>query len=347
MGAVGAVPEDYSQWLRCVDFGFTTDDIPPNSEIVGIEVQIERQAENASAIEDYELYLRKTSGQVGDNKADTGTYWPTSDATATYGGAADDWNASLVASDIRNDDFGVDLCVYNGVPFTTYEARVDHVQVRIHYCAYSEDYVESLDDTYHESLSSYTAPTTDSNRLLVFGFAWEEIGGTMTPTGVTFGGESMTELINEDHSYGGNSTGIGIFYLKEADIPSGSQNFVITWASGSPDEVFVAAATFGGVHQTNTIVDSDFATADTTDPIETTVDVVEYGCTFAVAANGDIGSFIWGNDWSEESDQSGSYFTFSAAEHFQEADGTDTASADYQGTPYRNLVGAISVRPKD
>ena len=345
MGAFGEAPQDYSQWLRCVDFGFTTDDIPPNSIITGIEVQIERAASASGEVETYDLYLRKTSGQVGDDKADPGTYWPTSDASATYGGSSDDWNASLTDSDIRNEDFGIDLCAHQtAVGFVT--AYVDHVQIRINYCAYSEDYVRSLDDSYHESLSNYTAPTTDNHRLLVFGFGWEKLGGTIAPTGVTFGGQSMTELINNDHSYGGNSTGIGIYYLKEADIPSGSQNFVITWDSGSPDEVFVAAATFGGVHQTNTIVDSDFNSADTTDPIEVTIDVVEYGCTFGVAADGDIGSFIWGNGWSEESDQSGVQFTTSAAEHFQESDGTDTASADYQGTPYRNLVAAISIRPK-
>lgn len=344
LGAFGAVPQDYSQWLRCTNFGFTTDDIPPNSTIVGIEVQVERHTETSGAVETYELYLRDSSGQVGDDKGNT-TDWPTSDGTATHGGSTDDWSAGLSDSDIRDSDFGMDLCAWNNVPATTAEARVDHVQIRVHYCSYSQNYVRSLDASYHESLSSYTAPTTDSNRVLMFSVGWEETGGTNSISGVTFGGVSMTNLILDDYSYGGNSTGLGIYYMKESDIPSGSQNFVITWTGGTPTGHLVAAATFGGVHQTNTFVDYDYNEGFQPDPLEVTSNVVEYGCTLAATSNGAIGSIIWGNDWTEESDQVDANFTFSVAEHYQESDGTDTASADFQGTPYRFLLGLASLRP--
>jgi len=93
-------------------------------------VQIERKAAEASEIRDDAIYLRKTAGQTGDNKADTGTWWPTNEASATYGGAADDWNAGLLDSDIRDSDFGVDISIYGVSGYTGY---IDHVQVRVHW----------------------------------------------------------------------------------------------------------------------------------------------------------------------------------------------------------------------
>jgi len=85
-----------------------------------------------NSITDSALYLRKTSGQIGDNKA-SGGYWPTSDAYATYGGAADTWNAGLVDTDIKSTDFGIDLSAYDGQETIT--AYVDHIQIRIYYTA--------------------------------------------------------------------------------------------------------------------------------------------------------------------------------------------------------------------
>lgn len=124
----------YGDWLRCTNFGFTTDDIPTGATIIGIEVQIERQAENASYIRDDAIYLRDSGGQTGDNKADTGTNWPTSDATVTYGDSSDDWGTSISDSEVRASTFGIDISAFNTwFFFTPYEARIDHVQIRVHY----------------------------------------------------------------------------------------------------------------------------------------------------------------------------------------------------------------------
>jgi hypothetical protein len=124
----------YSDWLRSSNFGFTDEDIPAGSIIDGIEVQIERHATAQLPnwwIKDDALYLRKASGQVGDNKADTVNSWPTSDAYASYGGAADIWNTGLVQSDIVTTDFGCDISVLHGVYNT--DAYIDHVRIRVYY----------------------------------------------------------------------------------------------------------------------------------------------------------------------------------------------------------------------
>ncbi|MGA1869548.1 MAG: PilC/PilY family type IV pilus protein [bacterium] len=123
-----------SDWLRCTNFGFTSDDIPSGSTISGIEVQIVRQSDDDTGekIVDSAVYLRNTSGQVGDNKASAAA-WSETDETVTYGGDSDTWNAWLLDTDIvNNSDFGVDLSAYNSANEKII-AEVDHVRIRVHY----------------------------------------------------------------------------------------------------------------------------------------------------------------------------------------------------------------------
>jgi YD repeat-containing protein len=125
-----------TDWLQCSNFGFTTSDIPTGATIVGIEVQIERRGDpgySENKIRDDALYLRGSGGQVGDNKAVTGTYWPTSDAYATYGGASDTWNAGLSANDIRDSSFGIDISALRDSLAILTKALIDHVRIRVFY----------------------------------------------------------------------------------------------------------------------------------------------------------------------------------------------------------------------
>jgi len=142
--------QTYSDWLRCTNFGFSTSDIPSGSTIDGIEVKIERKADTANVIKDSALYLRKTSGQVGDNKA-SATYWPTYDAEVTYGSYTDKWNAGLVDTDIVSTDFGIDLSAYNNNPDSFEVARVDCVSIRVYYT------VPTPQTLYPSSISQATA----------------------------------------------------------------------------------------------------------------------------------------------------------------------------------------------
>jgi hypothetical protein len=131
--AVCGLPKtDYGDWLRLTNFGFAVGDIPSGSTIDGIEVKIEHRAGGANSIKDSALYLRKTSGQIGDNKA-SATYWGTSDAEVTYGSSTDKWNASLVGTDIISTDFGIDLSGYNASTEDAVDALIDCISIRVYY----------------------------------------------------------------------------------------------------------------------------------------------------------------------------------------------------------------------
>jgi hypothetical protein len=124
---------DYSDWLRLTNFGFDgANGVPAGATIDGIEVQVRRAANGASVIFDSAVYLRKTAGQVGDNKT-SGTFWATSKETVTYGGPTDTWNSGLTASDIRDSGFGIDLSAFNGDGSVAYDALIYFCQIRVYY----------------------------------------------------------------------------------------------------------------------------------------------------------------------------------------------------------------------
>lgn len=143
--ATAATPaSDYTDWLRATNFGFATNDIPSSATIVGIEVKIRQKGDLANCIKDDALYLRKTSGQVGDNGA-ISDWWATSWEYKIRGGSSDDWNANLIPSDIHNSDFGVDLSVKNAYG-DELDIRVDCIQIRIFY-THTVSYLVLLGDT--------------------------------------------------------------------------------------------------------------------------------------------------------------------------------------------------------
>lgn len=123
----------YSNWLRLTNFGFDAGDIPVGATIEGIEVKIKHKAGSDNRISDSALYLRKTSGQVGDNKA-SAAIWGTGWVTITYGASDDGWNAGLTQADIVNSNFGIDFSGDNNW-YTAIYAYVDCIWIRIHYTA--------------------------------------------------------------------------------------------------------------------------------------------------------------------------------------------------------------------
>jgi hypothetical protein len=123
-----------SDWLRVTNFDFSS--IPSGATIDGIEVKIEHRG-TAVAPDGYNqdstLQLRKTSGQTGSNKASF-LPWGTTDETFTYGGESDKWGATLVDTDIRSSDFGLDLSVA-GMLEDGETAYVDVISIRVYYTA--------------------------------------------------------------------------------------------------------------------------------------------------------------------------------------------------------------------
>lgn len=124
-----------SQYLIVDNFGFS---IPAANTILGIQVSIERSS-SSDRTSDFKIQLVDEAGTVltgGDDKADSGTDWPTTDGTANYGGAADLWGQIAgfwTPTKINDPDFGLAIAVLRegtGPPGNR-TARVDHVTITI------------------------------------------------------------------------------------------------------------------------------------------------------------------------------------------------------------------------
>jgi len=120
---------DYGDWLRLTNFGFTSTHIPEGATITGIEFVICRDGRAADRCNDSALYLY-ANGAVGNNLA-SATKWPSTEGTATYGGPTDMCGTSLTQSDIVANTFGVQLSVAWGAEGITF--LVDYIKIRIYF----------------------------------------------------------------------------------------------------------------------------------------------------------------------------------------------------------------------
>lgn len=123
----GDMPDgQISGYLLATNFGFDAgaNEVPAGSSIDGIKVYIKRYASRADMVDN--VMSMWTGSAVGDNKADVVTGWPGAEAEVNYGGAADDWNASLDSTDVRASSFGVAFkCknengIFNSQPYANY-----------------------------------------------------------------------------------------------------------------------------------------------------------------------------------------------------------------------------------
>ena len=124
-----------SQYLIVDNFGFS---IPAANDILGIQVSIERSS-SGNRTSDFKILLVDETGAVltgGDDKADLGTDWPTTDGIASYGGSADLWGQIAgfwTPAKINDADFGVAIAVLreDSGPAGNRTAQVDHVTITI------------------------------------------------------------------------------------------------------------------------------------------------------------------------------------------------------------------------
>ncbi|KKL46711.1 hypothetical protein LCGC14_2342830, partial [marine sediment metagenome] len=123
-----------SEYLYVSNFGFN---VPTGAIIDGIEVYMDREATESSTIKDDGFYLRKTSGQVGNNKADTVNYWDTIDNGVynIYGDPTDLWGTTWTAAEINSANFGIDISVKWFTQTNYIYARIDHIKIKVYYTA--------------------------------------------------------------------------------------------------------------------------------------------------------------------------------------------------------------------
>ena len=109
--------------------------VPTGSIIDGITVSIERSAEDATSITDFLISLTKDgTTAIGSDLSKAGA-WPlvASEASETYGGAANLWGTTWTDAEINAGTFGVLIQVFNSHGSQARQAHVDHVTITVDY----------------------------------------------------------------------------------------------------------------------------------------------------------------------------------------------------------------------
>ena len=168
--------DSYGDWLRLTNFGFTTSDVPVGSIIDGIEVKIQRYAQTAVDISDSALYLRNAAdSQTGDNKA-SAVKWASSEEEVTRGALGDDWNASLVDTDVIHINFGVDLSAANSNQSSDIYAYIDVISIRIHYTTTATVTTQAVDNVESIQADGHGTITVSGGEQDKRGICWNTTG---------------------------------------------------------------------------------------------------------------------------------------------------------------------------
>ena len=129
--------DSFSNWLRANTFAMG---VPAGATIDGIEVQIKHDDSSPTSepfLLDSALYLRKvTTGQVGDNYANTVDQWDyETPETFTYGGSTDKWGTTWSVADVNNTGFGLDFAALSSGAESDHTADIYFVKIRVYYTA--------------------------------------------------------------------------------------------------------------------------------------------------------------------------------------------------------------------
>jgi len=119
----------YSRSLVCKQFGFS---IPGTATIVGIEVNILRDAPGLNIIKDSVVVLMK-NGTTASSDYKSPVFWPVTYTSQIYGGPANLWGLSWTPADINDPATLVALNVYNKDVVSVSGVNVDHVSMTVYY----------------------------------------------------------------------------------------------------------------------------------------------------------------------------------------------------------------------
>lgn len=123
-----AGPTD-THYLKVTNFGFSIAD----TQIDGITVEFEKYRNTTANVAKDAVVKLVIGGTVsGSNLADTGTTYPTSRTTTTYGGSSNLWGLTPSVADINGSGFGVVLsCTCNKSGKGAGVISVDFVRITI------------------------------------------------------------------------------------------------------------------------------------------------------------------------------------------------------------------------
>lgn len=151
-----------THYLKANNFGFS---VPTGATILGIKVEVERSRTGGTTgeVRDSQVKIVKADGSTGtQNKADTVTNWPTTDAYATYGSFSDLWGETTwKPQDINNSNFGVVVAATGSTSTTNRTANVDHIRITVTYVRafYILDTTTPTNPTFVSGLGSNTVGT--------------------------------------------------------------------------------------------------------------------------------------------------------------------------------------------
>lgn len=191
-----------------------------------------------------------------------------------------------------------------------------------------------LADTTHTKESGYS-------RALIFIAHEESTAGNPALTSVTYGGQTMTKII-EVNAVNGYGNYVAAFVLNEAGVVAAtSGTFVPTWSSAT-SSVAYASAFFSNTNQTALIgaTARNSTTTSTPNPITTAALATNHGDMVILGATcGNNGSYTLNNGFTEGVDQSvGSAGITGVTGHKLATGSPETPSATYYTGPNRQAI---------
>jgi hypothetical protein len=184
------------------------------------------------------------------------------------------------------------------------------------------------------------AKETGTNRVLVFIAHGELASAAMSLSSVTYGGQSMTKVIEYNYNVASGNAYAGAFILNEAGITATtSSTFTATWSGTTPSGYGYSSAFFTNVNQTTT-TGATGTGGTTSNPVTTSSalstssgDMVILGATC-----GNSGSYTLNNSFIKGAEQTMTGGVTGVTGHKHATGAAETPSATYSSTINRQMI---------
>ena len=124
--------ELFTDRLDCTNFSLS---VPVGATVDGITVVVHRKTSTTvRSPRDYRVQLIVGGLLSGTNKA-TATVWPTTEGTATYGGATDKWGLTPTQAEVTASTFGVAISGQRNAGKGSAVLSIDYVTIAVDYTA--------------------------------------------------------------------------------------------------------------------------------------------------------------------------------------------------------------------
>ncbi len=182
-----------------------------------------------------------------------------------------------------------------------------------------------------------------SDRMLVACFQWE-VSGQISVSSVDYGGQAMVQAVEQDTPDTGFSQGNSIWYLLEAGIAAASTSVITPTYSAAPDDQVIHAISYAGINQvggstTNPATAGAESNEATPNPLISDLTETDEGCVVAVRGSGNVSTFTWASDLTEQTDQASASSGSSMADRLS----TTSGNVNVEGTASSQNRGAQAV----